>query len=543
MDLINSLIAPFRNFYQRLAIRLAPLGRVLLYPYVLFLAHLQSVHFVVYVQAKNLELYYRREAQRFTSGSRRSTTFKDKSQELDQWKLDFGTSRPIAEEVKPLFRASVNPRDVMLKAWGRTDYYYDRYVVHTPFCIIVRLSGERNRYIYSPRPGTKLPFVLSELPEPDQYHFSPEATRSFNLNKAEVPKPVEKPLVKLFEREVIPEVVAKPDTPAIDKSPIVLDADTGTKFSSSHTPLTGQLTVSKTGSPRNRRIKLVVNKKPKAPFIGSFYDYEHVRHEIINCFDRPELDYGSLAPNIVRLAWHVSATYDQRTGTGGSNGCTIRFPPELTDPGNTGLHPAMSALNLIQAKFPWISYADLYTFAGAIAIEYLGGPKIDWKPGRVDCTDQSLVPPNGRLPLGSLGADHIRDVFINALGFDDRAAVCLIGGGHALGRTHAKYSGWDGKWTENPLQFSNQFFLELLTHEWDECTVPETGMKQFCYEKKRLMMLNTDMALLRDPSFAKWVKIYGEDEKLFFDEFSQDFAKLLELGVDRDSDGIARKKF
>jgi cytochrome c peroxidase len=39
-------------------------------------------------------------------------------------------------------------------------------------------------------------------------------------------------------------------------------------------------------------------------------------------------------------------------------------------------------LEPIKGKHPWMSYADLWTFAGCVAIEAMGGPVIPWKPGR-----------------------------------------------------------------------------------------------------------------------------------------------------------------
>lgn len=45
------------------------------------------------------------------------------------------------------------------------------------------------------------------------------------------------------------------------------------------------------------------------------------------------------------------------------------------------------------------------------------------------------------------------------------------------------------------------------------------------------MMLPTDMALKEDSSFLKYVKMYADDEKLFFSDFAKNFSTLLELGV------------
>ena len=46
---------------------------------------------------------------------------------------------------------------------------------------------------------------------------------------------------------------------------------------------------------------------------------------------------GSLAPVLVRLAWHASGTYDKNDNTGGSNYATMRFPSEAGWNANKGL--------------------------------------------------------------------------------------------------------------------------------------------------------------------------------------------------------------
>ena len=46
-----------------------------------------------------------------------------------------------------------------------------------------------------------------------------------------------------------------------------------------------------------------------------------------------------------------------------------------------------------------------------------------------------------------------------------------------------------------------------------------------------LMMLKTDMALLDDPDFAPYVRLYAKDGDAFARDFAAAFGKLLELGV------------
>lgn len=50
-----------------------------------------------------------------------------------------------------------------------------------------------------------------------------------------------------------------------------------------------------------------------------------------------------------------------------------RFPPEKGIGANKGLDIAQDLLEPIKQQFPWISYSDLWTLAGAVAIEEMGG--------------------------------------------------------------------------------------------------------------------------------------------------------------------------
>jgi catalase (peroxidase I) len=58
---------------------------------------------------------------------------------------------------------------------------------------------------------------------------------------------------------------------------------------------------------------------------------------------------------------------------------------------SAGLEHARLFLEPIKEQFPWITYADLWTLAGVVAIEEMGGPKINWKAGRTDFVDDSKV--------------------------------------------------------------------------------------------------------------------------------------------------------
>ncbi len=178
-------------------------------------------------------------------------------------------------------------------------------------------------------------------------------------------------------------------------------------------------------------------------------DYDAVKKDIVAVLKQPEYDDGSAGPVLVRLAWHASGTYCAESDTGGSNGAGMRYEAEGGDPANAGLQHARVFLEPIKEKHSWITYADLWTLAGVVAIESMGGPKIQWRPGRTDFADDSRLPPRGRLPDAAQGNDHLRWIFYR-MGFNDQEIVALSGA-HNLGRCHADRSGFEGPWSTHQL--------------------------------------------------------------------------------------------
>jgi cytochrome c peroxidase len=216
----------------------------------------------------------------------------------------------------------------------------------------------------------------------------------------------------------------------------------------------------------------------------------------------------------------------------------MRYEAEGGDPANAGLQHARVFLESVKEKHPWITYADLWTLAGVVAIKEMGGPSIPWKGGRTDYVDDSKLPPRGRLPDATQGSDHLRWIF-NRMGFNDQEIVALSGA-HNLGRCHADRSGFDGAWVNSPTRFSNQYFRLLLSLPWKKKTL-KNGVQQFVnYDEDtetELMMLPTDIVLTKDASFRKYVELYANDKDRFFADFSKVFDKLMELGIVRDGKG------
>jgi len=113
------------------------------------------------------------------------------------------------------------------------------------------------------------------------------------------------------------------------------------------------------------------------------------------------------------------------------------------------------------------------------------------------------------------------------MSFNDQEIVALSGG-HTLGSCHRVRSGYDGPWTSRPLRFDNEYFVNLLTKKWTE--KKWNGPRQFEDESGKLMMLPTDIALIEDSSFKRYVELYAKDEKLFFRDFASAYGKLVALG-------------
>lgn len=223
--------------------------------------------------------------------------------------------------------------------------------------------------------------------------------------------------------------------------------------------------------------------------------------------------------------------------TGGSEPGTMFFKEELAHGGNAGLaETAVAWMEPIKEKYGNdLSYADLYTLGGVVAIKALDGPTIAWSSGRADALDPSAVTPDGRLPAADIApagaspsdADGLRQVFYR-MGFNDQDIVCLSGA-HALGRCHTNMSGYEGPWSPTPTKFNNLYYKLLLGVDWKKRSWD--GPFQYEDGTKSLMMLPSDLVLIQDEKFNEYVKMYAQDEDKFNKDFSIAFQTLEELGT------------
>jgi catalase-peroxidase len=171
-------------------------------------------------------------------------------------------------------------------------------------------------------------------------------------------------------------------------------------------------------------------------------------------------------------------------------------------------------------------------------------------------------------------ARDIRETF-KRMAMDDEETVALIAGGHTFGKTHGAAgadshvdvepeaagielqgfgwknsfgsgsgadtitSGLEVTWTETPIKWSNNFFKNLFSHEW-ELTKSPGGAHQwiaknaeqsiphaFDQSKKQVpTMLTTDLALRFDPAYKKISRRFFENPDQFADAFARAWFKL-----------------
>ncbi|KAL3928206.1 MAG: hypothetical protein SGPRY_002489 [Prymnesium sp.] len=143
--------------------------------------------------------------------------------------------------------------------------------------------------------------------------------------------------------------------------------------------------------------------------------------------------------------------------------------------------------------------------------------------GRIDAASAEECAPAGMLPGAHDSVEQIRTAF-NRMGFNNGEIVALSGA-HTLGRCHPHDSGFSGAWTLDPLSFDNQYFKDLLQKHW-----ASNGHSFANTLRDGTIMLDWDVHVGADPSFASWSRAFALDNHLFFQMFSAAFHKMSELG-------------
>ncbi|MEQ8472073.1 MAG: catalase/peroxidase HPI [Marinoscillum sp.] len=182
--------------------------------------------------------------------------------------------------------------------------------------------------------------------------------------------------------------------------------------------------------------------------------------------------------------------------------------------------------------------------------------------------------PNGE-PDPAKSAAFIRQTF-KRMAMNDEETVALIAGGHTFGKTHGAApesnlemepegagiemqglgwknkhgsgfggdtitSGLEGAWTQTPTQWSNHFFNNLFSYDWEKYKSPAgawqwrpkdgagAGTVPDAHDpakKHAPFMLTTDLALKVDPDYEKISRRFYENPDEFADAFARAWYKL-----------------
>lgn len=169
-------------------------------------------------------------------------------------------------------------------------------------------------------------------------------------------------------------------------------------------------------------------------------------------------------------------------------------------------------------------------------------------------------------------AQDMRTTF-SRMGMNDEETVALTAGGHTIGKAHGNgdaskvgaepeaadiaeqglgwsyekpsmiTSGIEGAWTTNPTRWDNEFFKLLFkyddkwaltkspagAHQWEPSEMDIEDMPVDAFDpsqKRKIMMTDADMALIRDPEYRKISEKFLNDQAAFDDAFARAWFKL-----------------
>ncbi|KAJ3064984.1 hypothetical protein HDU99_004306, partial [Rhizoclosmatium hyalinum] len=260
-----------------------------------------------------------------------------------------------------------------------------------------------------------------------------------------------------------------------------------------------------TGAIAEDKVDLAVAKPDNASTVAwsPYYTSGMTNYDWINLREgvKTIIQVRQFGPVFLRLAWHDASTGNVVDGTGGPHATMNLQDPE--DPENKGLQRAIDALEpLYEVYQKKISRADLWSFAGAVAVRVMGGPVIPWRPGRNDITDikQARLGPGNRIP-GATDSWETQVAKFKKLGLNSTDLGALIYGGHGVGRCHRQYSGYHGPWTGQENTFSNFHGTLLRRGTSKNVSLPEINSWQLNDTNPvnggLVMLLPSDLAMAR----------------------------------------------
>eukprot|EP01084_Bolivina_argentea_P014837 27749_1 len=275
--------------------------------------------------------------------------------------------------------------------------------------------------------------------------------------------------------------------------------------------------------------------------------YEILRHEIRSYMYSSQYDDGCCAPLLLRLAFNQAATYSKYDGLGGMNGATIRFEPQISYSHNRGLKKAMQILEPIKQKYGNnLTYSDLWTLASYVAIEEMGGPYIDFIPGRKDyikekedlklesnnissnAINYKLDLVSERFPEWDEGVSRLLDWW-DRMNLTDREGVALMGA-HSCGRLHIENFGIDASWSDAQI-LTNEYYKNF---KYVPYIYERRGTEHyFDPSNPELVLLTIEGSFFYNARSMRWAEFYAyTDLHIWLNDFAATFKKITEQGCD-----------
>lgn len=276
--------------------------------------------------------------------------------------------------------------------------------------------------------------------------------------------------------------------------------------------------------------------------------FEEVKQNVRNVLTKnPEL-----LPYFFSMTLHDALTFDPETRDGGPNG-SLRF--EFDREANAALKDAHEAISGIQSlQRENMSYADTCAFAGAVAVEVTGGPRIVIQLGREDA---KMADPEGKSGLYRPGApaSDLREAF-DAAGLDGTRDVVLFHG--AIGSLNDIGQNRASKLRSESID-EDDFGSDDLDSvgEFDDVTygkvqnkkrgavLVETNvslltlggqkfgngyLKAILKAKDRSSLSQRDVAILEDAKMKEVVQRYADNNSKFVNDMADLFQKISLLG-------------
>uniref|UniRef100_A0A7S3KVA9 Catalase-peroxidase n=1 Tax=Amphora coffeiformis TaxID=265554 RepID=A0A7S3KVA9_9STRA len=271
-----------------------------------------------------------------------------------------------------------------------------------------------------------------------------------------------------------------------------------------------------------------------------------------------------------RLLWPIKQKYGRKLSWGDLFMLTGNRALEIMDFKPFGFGGGRVDIYGTEEDIYWGPETDVLTDERHEAVGQIQNP--------LGASEMGLIYVNPEGPGGNPdpleAAKEIRTTFGN-MAMNDEETVALIAGGHTFGKSHGAApdselgpppegasiekqglgyhckhgtgkgkdtvtSGLEGAWTGNPLKWTTEYFDNLYKYEWkcitgpggktqwtptDESAkfVPDAHIKGL---KHKPMMFTTDLALIKDPAYAKISKRFHENHEEFKEAFAKAWYKL-----------------